>query len=584
MWELLSQMLSRMTLIVTIAFLITRLSIFRQMIHYNLSMAGRLVLILLFGLFGIIGNYTAIVVNPEAHIISNVWNPELQLDNAIADTRNIGIIIGGFLGGPLVGIGASVIAGGHRLLMGGFISEASFFTSLIGGALAGLFGWKLRDIGLIRPLRMFLIGFCILTVQILLIPVFATDHVGALHLISYTGLPIILINSIGIWICAMIFFSVAQSVERTRANQTAEAFSIVEETLSLFRQGLNETSATKAAQIIQKLTNVDHVAITRGVRQLAHTGDTAFEENSIQSELKYREQVLQTGKTVITKSFSNIHHLFSGRKTVNTTFIVLPLFVKQKTIGTLTFYFRNPFYVTPVEQELAEGLSKLFSSQLELGEIERYNNLLQDAEIKALHAQIHPHFLFNALNTIVALCRTNPMMARDLLINLSTFLRNNLSGLNNQLVTVQKELENVSAYLALEQARFPDKFKVTTDVDSELEQALIPPFILQPLVENAINHGNLKRLEGTHLIQIHIEQPVKNMLKLSIIDNGVGIPADRLVDLGQRVVDSTKDHSGSALFNIKERLTALFGQEATFHIESEVGQGTYVAITLPLRI
>src|SRR5699024_11300301 len=103
---------------------------------------------------------------------------------------------------------------------------------------------------------------------------------------------------------------------------------------------------------------------------------------------------------------------------------------------------------------------------------------LQDAEIKALHAQIHPHFLFNALNTIVALCRTNPMMARDLLINLSTFLRNNLSGLNNQLVTVQKELENVSAYLALEQARFPDKFNLTTDVDPELEHALIPPFIL----------------------------------------------------------------------------------------------------------
>src|SRR5699024_4465456 len=190
MWELLSQMLSRMSLIFTIAFLITRLSIFRQMIHYNLSMAGRLVLILLFGLFGIIGNYTAIVVNPEAHIISNVWNPELQLDNAIADTRNIGIIIGGFLGGRLVGVGASVVAGGERLVMGGVISEASFFTSLIGGALAGLFGWKLRDIGLIRPLRMFLIGFCIFTVQILLIPVFATDHVGALHLISYTGLPI----------------------------------------------------------------------------------------------------------------------------------------------------------------------------------------------------------------------------------------------------------------------------------------------------------------------------------------------------------------------------------------------------------
>src|SRR5699024_1449851 len=160
-----------------------------------------------------------------------------------------------------------------------------------------------------------LIGFCILTVQILLIPVFATDHVGALHLISYTGLPIILINSIGIWICAMIFFSVAQSVERTRANQTAEAFSIVEETLSLFRQALNENSATMEAEIIQKISNVDCVAMIRGVWQLDHTGDTAYEEHSIQSQLKYRAQVLRAGKTVITKSCSNIQHLLPASKT-----------------------------------------------------------------------------------------------------------------------------------------------------------------------------------------------------------------------------------------------------------------------------
>src|SRR5699024_12486565 len=105
---------------------------------------------------------------------------------------------------------------------------------------------------------------------------------------------------------------------------TAEAFSIVEETLSLFRQGLNETSATKAAQIIQKLPNVDHVAITRGIRQLAHTGDTAFQEKSIQSELKHRQHGLQTRKTETMNSFSNLHHLSTNKKTMNTTFIELP--------------------------------------------------------------------------------------------------------------------------------------------------------------------------------------------------------------------------------------------------------------------
>jgi two-component system LytT family sensor kinase/two-component system sensor histidine kinase LytS len=139
MWDLLSQMLSRMTLIITIAFLFTRLPIFRQMIYRDLNIKGSFVMIMLFGLFGVIGNYTAIVVNPDAHVISNLWNPELQMDNAIADTRNIGIIIGGLVGGPIVGLGSALIAGGHRLLMGGFISNASFIASLVGGGLAGLY-------------------------------------------------------------------------------------------------------------------------------------------------------------------------------------------------------------------------------------------------------------------------------------------------------------------------------------------------------------------------------------------------------------------------------------------------------------
>ncbi|WP_170289704.1 LytS/YhcK type 5TM receptor domain-containing protein [Cytobacillus depressus] len=575
MWDLLSQMLSRMTLIITIAFLFTRLPIFRQMIYRDLNIKGSFVMIMLFGLFGVIGNYTAIVVNPEAHVISNLWNPELQMNNAIADTRNIGIIMGGLVGGPLVGLGSALIAGGHRFFMGGFISEASFIASLVGGGLAGLFGRKLRGIGLIRPLPMLLISILILIIQILLIPLFTTQHITALHLISYTGIPIIVINSIGIWICAMIFYSVIQAEERTRANQTATALSIANRTLSLFRQGLNESTASKAAKVIQQLTNVDHVAITRGIRELAHTGGT-----SNPSELKYREQVIKTGNMKIVRSFTNALY---PRNVNNAAFIVLPLLVKDKTIGTLTFYFRHPFLMTSVEREMAEGLSNLFSSQLELGEVERYNKLLQDAEVKALHAQIHPHFLFNALNTIVALCRMDPMLARKLLLHLSTFLRNNLTGLTDRLVRIEKELENVHAYFALEEARFPDRFELSVEMDPNLSHALIPPFILQPLVENAITHGELKNLGETGKIHINIKQRTESKLQLIVIDNGIGVPPERLVDLGQRVVNSTKNGSGSALFNIKERLTALFSQNASFNMESKPGQGTTVSITLPIQ-
>ncbi|WLV25187.1 LytS/YhcK type 5TM receptor domain-containing protein [Aciduricibacillus chroicocephali] len=580
MLDLLAQLLSRMTLIITIAFLITRLSIFRRIIYHHLSIKGSMMLAIIFGLFGIIGNYTAVVVHPETHIISNLWNPHLQTNNAIADTRNIGIIIGGFVGGPIVGIGSALIAGGHRLILGGFISEASFVASIIGGCIAGWFGRKLRFIGLIRPLHMFMIGGFIVTVQILLIPFLAVDHSLALHLIKFTGIPIIVINSVGIWICAVIFYSVVQEEERTRANQTAKALSIADQTLSLFRQGLNESSATKATRIIQQLTDVDHTAITRGIRQLAHTGSVALREKSQQSERVYRERVLKTGKMeIIQPNTSALFH----RNPQDPAFIVLPLRVKQRTIGTLTFYYRNPNQINPVEREFAEGLGNLFSSQLEFGEIERHNYLLQDAEMKAFHAQIQPHFLFNALNTIVALCRTDPMLARKLLIHLSTFLRNNLSGITDRIVSLEKELENVFAYLAIEQARFPDKFELNVDIHPEATHMMIPPFILQPLVENAITHGELKEMEGMGKIHITITPQNETHLKVTVSDNGVGIPSERLRDLGQRKVESSKQGSGTALFNIKERLTALFSQDATFSMNSTPGEGTCVTITLPIH-
>lgn len=581
MWELLSQMLSRMTLIITIAFLITRLSIFRKMIYHRVGVGGLFVLILIFGLFGVVGNYTAIVVEPGTHdIISNIWNPILASNNAVADTRNIGIIIGGFFAGPFVGIGSALIAGGHRLLMGGFISGASFLTSVLGGCIAGWFGFKLRRIGLIRPMYMFLISFVILTIQILAIPLLSTNHMVALKLISFTGLPIILINSIGIWICAMIFYNAVQEEERTRASQTVKTFSIADRTLSLFRTGLNETSANKSTGIIRQLIDVEHVAITRGIRQLAHTGSTAEQRRNEKVDTASRKEVLKTGKTIMNQPMQNI---FSTKKSVARASAIVPLRVQNKTIGTLTFYYRNSVQITAVERELIEGLGNLFSSQLELGEVERHNHLLQDAKIEALQAQIQPHFLFNALNTIVALCRIDPMLARDLLLHLSTYLRNNLTGIANVLVPIDKEIENVNAYLALEQARFPNKFELSTRIDSNVADYLIPPFIIQPLVENAIKHGELKRLKSKGIVDIEIKQITEKLISLKVTDSGVGISPNRIKDLGERVVKSSRDGSGTALFNIKERLTALYSQDAKFEVTSVLGEGTCIIITLPVE-
>ena len=581
MWEILLQMLSRMTLIITIAYLITRLPIFRKMIYQRVGIGGLFVLIIIFGMFGVIGNYTALVVEPgNQSVVSNLWNPTLQTNNAVADTRNIGIIIGGFFGGPIVGIGASIIAGGHRLLMGGFISEATLWVSILGGCLAGWFGYKWREMRFIKPKYMFFTSIVILTVQILAIPFIADNHRAAFELISFTGPPIIIVNGIGIWICAMIFYNVVQEEERTRANQTVKTFSIADRTFSLFRGGLNEKSAKESTKIIKQLTGVEHVAITRGIRELAYTGSLSNHKRHEQEDLVLRKQVLATGKSVLKEPRAK--WLFS-KKSNSRAFIVVPFYVHDKTIGTITFYYASSTHITSVEKELVEGLGKLFSNQLELGEIERHNLLLQNAKIEALQAQIQPHFLFNALNTIVALCRIDPMLARDLLLHLSTYLRNNLSGIADFLVPISKEMENVQAYLAIEQARFPDKFEVHIAIDPELIDYGIPPFIIQPLVENAIKYGGFKKTKAKGKVSIDIKRVSETLISIEVADNGVGVAADRIVDLGERVVKSSKDGSGTALFNIKERLTALYSQEACFVVNSDMGKGTKVIIILPVE-
>ncbi|MFL6516717.1 MAG: histidine kinase, partial [Bacillus sp. (in: firmicutes)] len=258
--------------------------------------------------------------------------------------------------------------------------------------------------------------------------------------------------------------------------------------------------------------------------------------------------------------------------------IVLPLKVHAKTVGTLKLYFKASSKLDRVEQELAEGLSNLFSVQLEMAELEIQRRLLKDAEIKALQAQVHPHFLFNAINTISSLIRTDADKARSLLIKLSTFFRSNLQGARQMLIPLEKELEHVEAYLTIEQARFPDRYNVKLDIAPALERVLIPPFTLQPLVENAIRYAFPKAKSGT--VKVRAFQEGGNLVLLTE-DDGKGISTELLGSLGNQTVDSSGG-TGTALWNIKKRIEEIYGQNASFHIESSMNKGTKVSITLPL--
>ncbi|MBP1157330.1 ATP-binding protein [Paenibacillus sp. PvR098] len=197
-------------------------------------------------------------------------------------------------------------------------------------------------------------------------------------------------------------------------------------------------------------------------------------------------------------------------------------------------------------------------------------------EMAFLQAQIKPHFLYNALNTIIATCPINPDQAVHLLLELSQYLRSSFDFQNrDQLTPLQNELELVKSYLFLEKARFDDRLQIEFEVDESL-QALIPPLSIQPIVENAVKHGVMQRAKGG-LIEIKV-QGTEDGFTVLVQDDGIGIPQHKLDSI---LSDGNK--SGSVgLMNIHKRLLTLYGKGLV--IESEWEHGTTVSFSVPRKV
>ncbi|MGF9699489.1 ATP-binding protein [Paenibacillus sp. MABNR03] len=196
-------------------------------------------------------------------------------------------------------------------------------------------------------------------------------------------------------------------------------------------------------------------------------------------------------------------------------------------------------------------------------------------EMAFLQAQIKPHFLYNALNVIIATCAVNPDKATDLLIELSHYLRGSFDFQNrDQLVPLSKELELVESYVHLEQARFEERLVVNYDIDPDV-RIYVPPLSIQPLVENAIRHGVMERAAGgTVSLRIARED---NRVIVEVEDNGVGISPERLAQVNS---GRTEGPGGVGLQNINRRLAALYGEG--LNIQSHVGKGTKIRFHIPL--
>jgi len=327
-------------------------------------------------------------------------------------------------------------------------------------------------------------------------------------------------------------------------------------------------------KIIFKANKVPGISITDNEKILAHIGagaDHHFAGQKILTEATLK--VLKSGEMAVLRSQEEINCNYPNCPLKGA--IIFPLKKANKVEGTLKLYFTNPYLIRPVDIELAEGLGKLLSHQLDAAEAEKQSKLVTMAEIRALQSQVNPHFLFNSINTIVALIRKKPDMARELLMG--HFFRQNLTASLHELVSLEEEINHTRAYLNIEQVRFSDRLTVGIELDDELSEVLLPPLILQPLVENALIHG-LKELEQGY-IKINAEQ-LKDTVKISVEDNGVGI-SEHFTLLERKIDSSGKGSFG--LYNVNQRLLGHFGASSCLHIEKIEPNGTLVWFIIPIR-
>ena len=546
-------------LIIIIALLLSRLSIFTRIIKSTpRRLRDSLFPVMVLGGLGIIGTYTGV-----------------PIQGALANARMVPVFVGGLLGGPVVGILAGVIAGVHRwgIDIGGFTAVSCMISTIAEGALAGYLSRRFYKSGN-KPVFALLSAAAAEVMQMLIILATARPFPDAVKLVEIISIPMIIANSIGCALIILAFEHLFNEAERLAARQSQQVLRIADQTISLLRKGLTEETACRTARIIYKEMSLEAVAITNRDKILVHVGRADDHHKPGTSLLtKITREVLQSGELRVARNREEIGCSYPGC-TLRSA-VIAPLIQGSDCIGALKLYKGEVNGINQADIETARGLAVLFSSQLELSRLDEQKELLRKAELRALQAQINPHFLFNAINTIVSLIRTEPEKGRELLLHLGTFYRNNLHS-GEASVPLDMEINHIKAYLEIEKARFDERLTVAFDIPESLK-IQVPPLLLQPLVENAVIHGIQPKPEGGKITVKAF--PVENGTILSVNDNGMGLKEgdDPFCGDPEELADSI------GLLNIRQRLLNAYGPSAALQLECNDHEGTTARIFIPSR-
>jgi two-component system LytT family sensor kinase len=365
-----------------------------------------------------------------------------------------------------------------------------------------------------------------------------------------------------VWLCR------ARRVSSSVDDATLAALQRISKATPNLRAGLTEQAADRAVPHLRELLRCVAVGITDPEGRMLSWDGEANEH--------YRDLTDEINKSISSLRREHVDHeklpcRHRGNCPMRSA-VIVPLPVEGKVEGVLVV-------IGGVGGKrlikMADEIARFVRTQLELAQLDESRQQLAQAEVRALRAQISPHFVYNALNTISSLIRTDPERARELLMEFADFTRYSFrtSGL---FTTLADELRNIDRYLTLESARYgPQRLNVRLKIAPEVLSVTVPFLVLQPLVENAVRHG-LARKPGGGTVTV-IAQDNGTEALISVEDDGVGMDADRLADLR----DAHRSGAHVGIGNINQRMRSVYGEEYALMVETAPGAGMKVILRVP---
>ena len=335
------------------------------------------------------------------------------------------------------------------------------------------------------------------------------------------------------------------------------------------REGLTADSAARAIRHLRDLLGTPALAVTDTESCLAWDGEGDHHEHQVKA---LAVATVERGRTHSARR-SDLNCEVPGCPI--RTAVLSPLVVDERIVGTLAAFAPYP---TAGLALAADETAQWVSGQLELAELDASRNRLMEAEVRALRAQISPHFIYNSLGAIASFVRTDPDRARELLLEFADFTRYSFRR-HGEYTTLAEELRSVERYLLLEQARFGDRLQVTLRIAPEVLPVAVPFLCIQPLVENAVRHGleaSADKHDGAGRLSI-VARDLGQECVIEVEDDGTGEDPDRV----RRALAGDGDLDSVGLGNVDARLRNAFGDDYGLVVETAPGAGTKVTVRVP---